>query len=55
MHNGIFENFAERKAALAKAGHRFHSETDTEVFAHEVEDAFQGDLDSRRSERPSES
>jgi glucosamine--fructose-6-phosphate aminotransferase (isomerizing) len=43
-HNGIFENFAERKAALAKAGHKFHSETDTEVFAHEVEAAFQGDL-----------
>ena len=46
VHNGIFENFAERKAALAKAGHRFHSETDTEVFAHEVEAAFQGDLDA---------
>ena len=45
-HNGIFENFAERKAALAKLGHRFHSETDTEVFAHEVEAAFQGDLDA---------
>jgi glucosamine--fructose-6-phosphate aminotransferase (isomerizing) len=44
VHNGIFENFAERKAALAKAGHNFKSETDTEVFAHEVEAAFQGDL-----------
>ncbi len=44
VHNGIFENFAQRKAALAKAGHRFTSETDTEVFAHEVEDAFTGDL-----------
>src|SRR5215472_8012115 len=44
VHNGIFENFAERKAALAARGHRFASETDTEVFAHEVEEAFQGDL-----------
>ena len=44
VHNGIFENFAERKAALAAAGHRFTSETDTEVFAHEVEAAFDGDL-----------
>ena len=44
VHNGIFENFAERKAALAAAGHRFTSETDTEVFAHEVEAAFSGDL-----------
>src|SRR5947209_8223880 len=44
VHNGIFENFAERKAELAAAGHRFTSETDTEVFAHEVEAAFRGDL-----------
>jgi glutamine---fructose-6-phosphate transaminase (isomerizing) len=44
VHNGIFENFAERKAALKAAGHSFRSETDTEVFAHEVEAAFTGDL-----------
>ncbi len=44
VHNGIFENFAERKAALTGGGHRFTSETDTEVFAHEVEEAFRGDL-----------
>jgi glucosamine--fructose-6-phosphate aminotransferase (isomerizing) len=44
VHNGIFENFAERKAELASSGHRFTSETDTEVFAHEVEAAFRGDL-----------
>ena len=44
VHNGIFENFAERKSALKAAGHRFRSETDTEVFAHEVEAAFTGDL-----------
>ena len=44
VHNGIFENFAERKAELAAAGHKFSSETDTEVFAHEVEANFDGDL-----------
>jgi glucosamine--fructose-6-phosphate aminotransferase (isomerizing) len=44
VHNGIFENFAERKTDLAGRGHRFTSETDTEVFAHEVEEAFAGDL-----------
>ncbi len=44
VHNGIFENFAERREALRAAGHRFTSETDTEVFAHEVEAAFEGDL-----------
>jgi len=46
VHNGIFENFAERKAALTARGHRFASETDTEVFAHEVEEAYRGDLES---------
>ena len=44
VHNGIFENFAERRAALAAAGHKFSSETDTEVFAHEVEAELDGDL-----------
>jgi glucosamine--fructose-6-phosphate aminotransferase (isomerizing) len=44
IHNGILENFAERKAVLAAAGCKFSSETDTEVFAHEVERAFRGDL-----------
>ena len=44
VHNGIFENFASRKAALAAAGHRFVSDTDTEVFAHEVEANYQGNL-----------
>ena len=44
VHNGIIENFAERKAALTREGHRFASETDTEVFAHEVESVYQGDL-----------
>jgi len=44
VHNGIFENFVERKARLHEGGHRFSSDTDTEVFAHEVEAAFEGDL-----------
>jgi glucosamine--fructose-6-phosphate aminotransferase (isomerizing) len=45
VHNGIFENFAERKQALTARGHRFVSETDTEVFAHEVEEAYRGNLE----------
>ena len=44
VHNGIFENFAARKAALAAEGHVFRSDTDTEVFAHEVEAGYDGDL-----------
>ncbi len=38
IHNGIIENFAELKAPLVAAGHRFTSETDTEVVVHMVED-----------------
>ncbi|RVU96844.1 glutamine--fructose-6-phosphate transaminase (isomerizing) [Coriobacteriales bacterium OH1046] len=42
VHNGIIENFRELKAQLMAAGHEFSSETDTEVIAHLVEDAWKG-------------
>lgn len=38
VHNGIIENYAELKAKLVKRGHRFVSETDTEVIAHLIEE-----------------
>jgi len=38
VHNGIIENFKEIKQKLLEKGHKFSSETDTEVFAHLVED-----------------
>ncbi|MGH7368487.1 MAG: glutamine--fructose-6-phosphate transaminase (isomerizing) [Candidatus Rokuibacteriota bacterium] len=37
VHNGILENYLELKAQLEGDGHRFQSETDTEVIAHLVE------------------
>ncbi|MDE3112175.1 MAG: glutamine--fructose-6-phosphate transaminase (isomerizing) [Chloroflexota bacterium] len=37
IHNGIIENFHDLKAPLVEAGHRFSSETDTEVVVHLVE------------------
>lgn len=37
VHNGIFENYLEVKKALIKKGHKFVSETDTEVIAHLIE------------------
>ena len=44
VHNGIVENFRELRDELAAGGHTLTSETDTEVVAHLVEDAYQGDL-----------
>ncbi len=38
IHNGIIENFQELKTPLVAAGHRFASETDTEVVVHLLED-----------------
>ena len=36
-HNGIVENYKELKDSLISEGHKFNSETDTEVIAHLVE------------------
>ncbi|MBO0744535.1 MAG: isomerizing glutamine--fructose-6-phosphate transaminase, partial [Candidatus Dormibacteraeota bacterium] len=44
VHNGIIENFADLKAELVAAGHRFESGTDTEVVPHLVEHYYRGDL-----------
>ncbi len=40
VHNGIVENFAELREELEGRGHRFRSDTDTEVFAHLIEEAY---------------
>ncbi|MEJ7622793.1 MAG: glutamine--fructose-6-phosphate transaminase (isomerizing) [Pyrinomonadaceae bacterium] len=34
VHNGIIENYLQLKERLAADGHKFHTETDTEVVAH---------------------
>src|ERR1041384_3704427 len=38
VHNGIIENFRELRAELQKKGHKFATETDSEVVAHLVTD-----------------
>lgn len=38
IHNGIIENFGEIKEGLLKKGHKFISETDTEVVSHLIEE-----------------
>ncbi len=44
VHNGIIENYHALKEKLTAAGHVFKSETDSEVIAHMIEDAFDGNL-----------
>ena len=43
VHNGIVENYLELKRELAAAGHKFVTETDTEIVAHLVEAESRGD------------
>ncbi len=45
IHNGIIENFQSLRSELELKGHRFTSETDTEVLAHLVEECFEGRLE----------
>jgi glutamine---fructose-6-phosphate transaminase (isomerizing) len=40
VHNGIIENYKQLKEELIKEGHKFKSETDTEVLAHLIEKYF---------------
>ncbi|PIS16561.1 MAG: glutamine--fructose-6-phosphate transaminase (isomerizing), partial [Candidatus Portnoybacteria bacterium CG09_land_8_20_14_0_10_44_13] len=40
VHNGIIENYKELKESLKKRGHRFSSETDSEVIAHLIEEYY---------------
>src|SRR6266508_1000658 len=42
VHNGIIENYRELRKTLAADGHRFRSQTDTEVVAHQIE-RYQGE------------
>ena len=44
VHNGIIENFSTLKEKLLKEGHKFKSQTDTEVIAHLIEEYYKGDL-----------
>src|SRR3984957_13155373 len=45
VHNGIIENSSALRHMLEEHGHTFVSETDTEVLAHLIEAAFDGNLE----------
>ncbi len=42
VHNGIIENYVSLKAELIREGHKFVSQTDTEVIVHLIEKFFKG-------------
>ena len=41
VHNGIVENYLQLKNALVAKGHKFLSETDTEIIAHVIQDEME--------------
>jgi glucosamine--fructose-6-phosphate aminotransferase (isomerizing) len=49
VHNGIVENYLSLKKKLIEEGHKFTTETDTEIIAHLVEKYF---LKSANGHRP---
>ncbi len=44
VHNGVIENFERIRKNLIKKGHRFLSETDTEIIPHLLEENYKGNL-----------
>src|SRR5450755_3802683 len=45
VHNGIVENYLALKKQLKLEGHKFVTETDTEIIAHLVEKHYEGNLE----------
>src|SRR3982750_3748669 len=50
VHNGIIENYVSLKKKLAEEGHKFTTETDTEIIAHMVEKYY---VNAGNGHRPS--
>src|SRR5213594_3417468 len=50
VHNGIIENYVLLKRKLAEEGHKFTTETDTEIIAHMIEKYY---LQTGNGHRPS--
>ena len=46
IHNGIIENYTVLRKYLQDRGHKFTSETDTEVLVHLIGELYDGDLEA---------
>lgn len=46
IHNGIIENYTVLRKYLQERGHKFTSETDTEVLVHLIGELYDGDLEA---------
>ncbi len=46
IHNGIIENFGVLKEKLIELGHKFTTDTDSEVLAHLIEECWDGSLET---------
>ncbi|OQA52971.1 MAG: Glutamine--fructose-6-phosphate aminotransferase (isomerizing) [candidate division WS2 bacterium ADurb.Bin280] len=53
VHNGIVENYQELRSDLEKKGHKFVSQTDTEVIAHLIEQTLKITKDKTEAVRQS--
>jgi glucosamine--fructose-6-phosphate aminotransferase (isomerizing) len=51
VHNGIVENYMQLKKRLIDAGHKFTTETDTEVIAHLIEDELKTGVELEQAVR----
>ena len=49
IHNGILENFIELKKELKEKGHKFISDTDTEIIPHLIEDFMNKGMDFKKA------
>jgi len=48
VHNGVIENYDALKQRLIRAGHKFKSDTDTEVLAHLIGEHYQNNHSGKR-------